>query len=52
MIRETKSTTHGLELRPKEMAKIKAAREHFKQLGVGTASVVDYELSTPGNWNL
>jgi type III restriction enzyme len=52
MIRETKSTADELELRPKERAKIEAAREHFKQLGVGTASVVDYELSTPGNWNL
>lgn len=47
MIRETKSTDDPSKRRPSENAKIAAAREHFKAIGVG-----DYAVSTPGSWNL
>ena len=52
MIRETKSTLDESKRRPTENAKIKAAAEHFKQLGIGSADVPAYAVSTPGNWNL
>ncbi len=45
MIRETKSTQDDNKLRPSELAKIKSARKHFAEIGVG------YERSTPENWN-
>lgn len=47
MIRETKSTEDEIKRRPTENAKIKAARQHFKAIGVG-----DYEVSVPGKWKL
>jgi type III restriction enzyme len=47
MIRETKSTLDDLKLRPTEAAKIASARQHFKAIGIG-----NYEVSTPGAWNL
>lgn len=46
MIRETKSTQDDDKLRPSELAKIKSARRHFAEIGVG------YERSTPEEWNL
>lgn len=46
MIRETKSTQDDDKLRPSELAKIKSARRHFAEIGVG------YERSTPVEWNL
>ncbi|MBU6994261.1 DEAD/DEAH box helicase family protein [Ferrovum myxofaciens] len=46
MIRETKSTQDDDKLRPSELAKIKSARKHFAEIGVG------YERSTPAGWNL
>lgn len=52
MIRETKSTLDESQRRPTENAKIKAATEHFKQLGIGSAEVPAYAVSAPGNWNL
>jgi len=52
MIRETKSTLDESKRRPSENAKIKAAAEHFKQLGIGTGSVPGYAVSAPGSWNL
>ena len=48
MIRETKSTLDESKRRPTENAKIKAATEHFKQLGIGTESVPGYAVSAPG----
>ena len=52
MIRETKSTLDETKRRPTENAKIKAATEHFKQLGIGSADVPAYAVSAPGSWNL
>lgn len=52
MIRETKSTLDESKRRPTENAKIKAATEHFKQLGIGTETVPGYAVSAPGNWGL
>lgn len=52
MIRETKSTLDESKRRPTENAKIKAATEHFKQLGIGSVDVPAYAVSVPGNWNL
>ncbi|MBS3956202.1 MAG: DEAD/DEAH box helicase family protein [Clostridiales bacterium] len=52
MIRETKSTLDESKRRPTENAKIKAATEHFKQLGIGTDTVPGYAVSVPGNWSL
>lgn len=52
MIRETKSTLDESKRRPTENAKIKAATEHFKQLGIGTETVPGYAVSAPGSWNL
>ena len=52
MIRETKSTVDESKRRPSENAKIKAAAEHFKQLGIGTESEPGYAVSAPGSWNL
>lgn len=52
MIRETKSTLDESKRRPSENAKIKAATEHFKQLGIGTEAVPGYAVSVPGNWKL
>jgi type III restriction enzyme len=52
MIRETKSTLNESKRRPTENAKINAATEHFKQLGIGSAEVPAYAVSVPGNWNL
>jgi len=52
MIRETKSTPDESKRRPTENAKIKAAAEHFKQLGIGSAEVPGYAVSVPGQWNL
>jgi type III restriction enzyme len=46
MIRETKSTQHDDKLRPSELAKLKSAKKHFKEIGV------DYERSTPDRWCL
>lgn len=46
MIRETKSTQDDDKLRPSELAKIKYARKHFAEIGVG------YDRSTPVEWNL
>lgn len=46
MIRETKSTQDDDKLRPSELAKIKSARKHFAEIGIG------YERSTPGNWKI
>jgi type III restriction enzyme len=47
MIRETKSSLQQAKLRPLELAKIRAARQHFKAIGID-----DYEVSAPENWNL
>ncbi|GAB2530087.1 DEAD/DEAH box helicase family protein [Paramicrobacterium agarici] len=47
MIRETKSTDDEIKRRPTENAKIKAATEHFKAIGVG-----DYAVSVPGKWRV
>lgn len=52
MIRETKSTLDESKRRSTENAKIKAATEHFKQLGIGSAEVPAYAVSAPGSWNL
>lgn len=52
MIRETKSTTDEVKLRPSENAKIKAATEHFKQLGIGSDTTSAYAVSSPENWRL
>ena len=52
MIRETKSTLDESKRRPTENAKIKAATEHFKELGIGTETVPGYAISAPDNWNL
>lgn len=52
MIRETKSTLDQSKLRPTENAKIKAATEHFKQLGIGTETIPGYAVSAPDNWGL
>ena len=52
MIRETKSTLDESKLRPSEVAKIKAATEHFELLGIGSADVPAYAISAPANWNL
>ena len=46
MIRETKSTMIEHLLRTTEQAKIDAAHEHFKTIGV------DYAKAAPANWNL
>lgn len=46
MIRETKSTMSEHLLRAAEQAKIDAATEHFKTIGVS------YEKSAPGKWNI
>lgn len=46
MIRETKSTMSEHLLRVAEQAKIDAATEHFKTIGVS------YEKSAPGKWNI
>lgn len=46
MIRETKSTMSEHLLRPTEQAKIDAATEHFKTIGV------NYAKAAPGKWNL
>ncbi|MGV9768565.1 restriction endonuclease [Microbacterium sp. NPDC003461] len=47
MIRETKSTLDPAKRRPSENAKIRAAAEHFKEIGVA-----DYAVSAPENWRL
>lgn len=47
MIRETKSTDDEVKLRPRELAKIKAAAKHFEAIGVG-----NYAVSTPADWRL
>jgi len=47
MIRETKSTLADFERRPKENAKIQAARKHFEAIGIP-----NYGVSVPGKWNL
>ncbi len=52
LIRETKSTLDESQRRPSENAKIKAAEEHFKQLGIGTEAIPGYAVSVPGNWRL
>lgn len=52
MIRETKSTLDESKRRPTENAKIKAATEHFKQLGIGSETIPGYAVSVLGNWNL
>lgn len=52
MVRETKSTLDESKRRPTENAKIKAAVQHFKQLGIGSADVPPYAVSAPGSWNL
>lgn len=52
MIRETKSIFDESKLRPSEVAKIKAATVHFKLLGIGSAHVPAYAVSTPADWNL
>jgi type III restriction system endonuclease len=46
MIRETKSTMVEHLLRTTEQAKIDAAHEHFKTIGI------DYAKAVPGNWNI
>ena len=46
MIRETKSTMSEHLLRATEQAKIDAATEHFKTIGV------DYAKAAPGKWNI
>jgi type III restriction enzyme len=52
MIRETKSTLDESKRRPSENAKIKAATEHFKQLGIGSLETPGFAVSVPGNWKL
>ncbi|WP_454163607.1 restriction endonuclease [Gordonia iterans] len=52
MIRETKSTLDESRRRPTENAKIKAATEHFKQLGIGSDTTAGYAVGVPGNWSL
>lgn len=47
MIRETKSTLDDSQLRPSELAKIRAAKQHFAAIGIE-----DYNRSVPGNWNI
>ncbi len=47
MIRETKSTLDDTKLRPSELAKIKAAEQHFQAIGVP-----NYARSVPGQWGL
>lgn len=47
MIRETKSTLDDSQLRPSELAKIRAAKQHFAAIGIE-----DYERAVPGNWNI
>lgn len=47
MIRETKSTLDDSKLRPSELAKIKAAKQHFEAIGVD-----DYARAVPGAWKL
>lgn len=48
MIRETKSTHDPNKRRPSENAKIAAATEHFKKIGVG----YDVTVPPPPGWNL
>lgn len=52
MIRETKSTLDESKRRPTENAKIRAATEHFKQLGIGSGTTAGYAVGVPGNWSL
>lgn len=52
MIRETKSTLDESKRRPTENAKIKAATEHFKQLGIGSETIAGYAVGVPGSWNI
>ncbi|GFG54771.1 restriction endonuclease [Mycolicibacterium agri] len=47
MVRETKSTLDDSKLRPSELAKIKAAKQHFEAIGVE-----DYARAVPGAWKL
>lgn len=47
MIRETKSTQQESLLRFTESAKIRAAKKHFKAIGID-----DYAKSSPDNWNI
>ncbi len=47
LIRETKSTLDDTKLRPSELAKIKAAEQHFRAIGVP-----NYARSVPGQWGL
>lgn len=47
MIRETKSTLDDSKLRPSELAKIKAAKQHFEAIGVD-----DYARAVPGTWRV
>ncbi len=47
MVRETKSTLDDDKLRPSELARIRAAKQHFKAIGVA-----DYARSAPTGWNL
>lgn len=47
MIRETKSTLKDDQLRPSELARIKAATQHFSAIGV-----MSYERSAPDAWNI
>lgn len=47
MIRETKSTLDDAKLRPSESARMKAAAEHFRAIGVP-----NYARSVPGGWGL
>lgn len=47
MIRETKSTEEEIKRRPTENAKIEAAKQHFKAIGVP-----DYAVSVPETWRI
>ncbi len=47
MIRETKSTLDDSRLRPSEVAKIRAAKQHFEAIGVK-----DYARAVPEAWKL
>jgi len=47
MIRETKSSLDDNQLRPSELAKIKAAEQHFSAIGID-----DYQRAAPEAWNL
>lgn len=47
MIRETKSSLDDNQLRPSELARIKAAKKHFEAIGVN-----DYDRAAPEAWNL